>query len=199
MDRSTIIQIVAGAVGIFALLKVLEGTGLYESPGTTKRAAKWRNLPELKPDYYRYALNVKNVIEAANLIYDQNDQPRLDEAKRAILEIYNSKGVLSDDESKAVSFLKTTIRSKIELSIFADLFKNLPVITAVPFSVMGATIPVTTDAPTGKDFAQYLDTFLENTYQADLFKWFKGLPYATEKQKNLYKARTGKEIKPPKI
>lgn len=199
MDRSTIIQIVAGAVGIFALLKILEGTGLYESPGTKKRAAKWRNLAELKPEYYKLALGVKNAIEAANLIYDQNDQPRLDEAKKAIIGIYNGKGVLTDNEDQAVKFIKTTIRSKIELSVFADLFKHLPVVTSVPMSIGVIPYTIPGETATGKDFGEYLDTFLENTYQADLFKWFKGLPYATEKQERLFKARTGKDIKPPKI
>lgn len=199
-QRNTALNIAALTIGGIAVYKVGGLLGIWETKAD-KDAAKWRNAAALSPSYYKQVFKTNNILDVVKKIYTKNDYPRLGDAITAINNFYNSKGIFIDDEQQAVTWLIRTVKSKVELSIFCDMFENYPAVTTSgsPYAYVWAYL--TSSLPTmyvpkvtGKNFLDYMDSFLENKFQAKLWHWYKELPVLSSEQYAAYKKNTGRTL-----
>lgn len=163
------------AIGL-VIKKVLENFGLLENPKDTKGGQAFRALPELRPQYYKNQLKVVNFTEGVNKIFTIDDKDKVSQIKDSISRVFSAKGIISDDEDAAVNSIMMNVESKIQLSMYAEVFERS--------GFLGLSMP----------FVPYLDTYLENTYQRKLLNWAKKLPVLTAREKTNLERFTGKKV-----
>lgn len=160
-------------VGAIVVRQVGIQMGIFEKGSDTKGAAKFRALPYFFPEFATEVFKGASFLTIVNSIYDKNDLYRLEKAKTTLSSVYSSKGFIWDDETAAVNALKSLIKSKIDASIFAAMFLTYA----------------------KDDLISYLDTYLENEYQAQLYKWAVKLPLLTPKEITVLEKTTGRIVK----
>lgn len=146
--------------------------GLWDSPKDTKAAKKFRDSPFVVPTYAQENLKALSLQDLASKIFDSNDAYRLNKVNKSVKDTYYAKGYLWDDEESAIRSLKDNIKSLVDLSIYSGIFSNY----------------------VQEPFINYIDSFLENKYQAELWKWVQKLPVLTVKEQGLLEKRTGKKV-----
>jgi hypothetical protein len=167
-----LLQIVPYAIGSLVIYKGGEALGLWESPRTKRLGEKFRALPYLQPDWYKLQLKVNSAVDAANLLFDKNDLYKVQKLAKSLATTLLSKGAVWDSEETAITSLKSNIKSKIDASLYSDVFL---------YNVKD-------------NLVEYLDTYLENRYQVELLKYFENLPILTVKEQSILETRTGKKI-----
>lgn len=198
-QRNTALNIGLIGLGAIVVYKVGGLVGLWETKAD-KDAAKWRKAAALTPSYYKITFKTNSILDVVKKIYTKADYPKLAEAVQSISNFYNSKGYFVDDEQAAVTWLTRTVTSKIELSIFVDMFENYPAIQKTGFLdyikayLTGNYASLIVPQQTGKNFLDYMDSFLENKYQAKLWNWYKELPILSPAQYAAYKKNTGRTL-----
>ena len=182
--------LIGGAVylGSKVMRKLTDTFGITTSKEELQ-AREFRTRAALNPQYYKDVLKVGNTYDAVKLIYTKDDISKLKEVEKAILNFYESKGIFVDDEEKAINWLQQTIKSKIDLSIFADMFENYAVLSVI-LPLFGVYPTEVGKTPTKQNFLNYLDSFLEDRYQTRLDEWYATLPILTTKQQENYRNAT---------
>lgn len=198
-QRNTALNIGLIGLGALVVYKVGGLVGLWETKAD-KDAAKWRKAAALTPSYYKTTFKTNSILDVVRKIYTKSDYPKLADAVKTINNFYNAKGFFIDDEQAAVTWLTRTVTSKIELSIFVDMFENYPAVQktgAFDFLkayLTGSLPTLAVPQTTGKNFLDYMDSFLENKYQAKLWQWYKELPILSPAQYAAYKKNTGRTL-----
>lgn len=165
----TVAPYVAGAL---VINQVGISMGLWDSRKTSKYAKNFRALPYLTPKYAQDNLHAISLQDLCYRVFDTNDLYKLNRVNKSVKDTYYAKGYIWDDEESAVRSIKGSIDSLIDLSIYSGIFSNY----------------------VQEPFINYLDSFLENRYQAELYVWIQKLPVLTVKQKSILEKRTGKKI-----
>ncbi len=160
-------------VGAIAINKLGQNLGLWDSTKTKKGAEAFRKLPFLRPQFVTEVFKSDNIMAILSAIFTPNDLYMFDKWKKGINDVYYSKGYVWDNEASAINSLKATIRSKIDFSLYAIAFETL----------------------IKEDLLTYLDTFLEDSYQAELYEWAKKLPLLSIKEVDTLQKNFKRQVK----
>jgi hypothetical protein len=163
-------------LGAIAVNQIGIKLGLWDSAKDKKLAKAFRDSPYVKTTYVLDNIpplgQAKPLQDIVKYLFDNDDIWRLNKVTKSVKDLYYAKGYLYDDEDSAIRNIKDNVKSLIDLSIYSGLMSNY----------------------IQQPFIDYLDSFLENSYQAELWKYLRDLPVLTIKEKSILEKRTGKKV-----